>query len=311
VITATQMLESMIQNPRPTRAEVSDVANAIYDSTSAVMLSGETAVGLYPIETVKMMKSIVMEAEKDFDYREFFQQLAKTDFNDISTSVALASVRTAYSSHAQAIFVFTSSGLTTRSVSRFRPQMPIVALTSKPKLYHQMAVSWGVHPVEPFAVQNIEEAFAYTSRLGMKCGIVKEGDLVIVTAGSPFGVSGTTNMMLVESIGNVIVRGHPSMGRKVTGKVALIHSAQEKTAEQIQDRIVVLSRCEDADVPRLKQALGIILQNAPEDSSSELAATQCAVLYDIPVLIRADSAMGLLREDQIVTLDPQQGVVYR
>ncbi len=200
VITATQMLESMIQNPRPTRAEVSDVANAIYDSTSAVMLSGETAVGLYPIEAVKMMKSIAMEAEKDFDYRTFFQHLSEIDLNDISTSVALASVRTAYCSHACAIFVFTSSGLTTRHVSRFRPQMPIIALTSNHKLYHQMALSWGVLSMEPYAAKNIQEAFARTVELAQQHELVHKGDLVIVTAGSPFGISGTTNMMLVERL---------------------------------------------------------------------------------------------------------------
>ena len=203
------MLESMIKNPRPTRAEVSDVANAIYDSTSAVMLSGETAVGQYPIETVKMMKSIVQETEKDFNYSEFFNRNSRTDFNDVSNSVALAAVKTAYSAQARGIFCFTNSGFTARVVSRFRPEMPIVALTPHRKIYHQMALHWGVIPVDPAAAaKNAEEAFSITSCFALKKGIVRYGDLVVVTSGAPFGISGTTNMMLVESIGDVLVRGH-------------------------------------------------------------------------------------------------------
>jgi pyruvate kinase len=311
VITATQMLESMIQNPRPTRAEVSDVANAIYDSTSAVMLSGETAVGLYAIDAVKMMKSIVRETEKDFAYRDFFLHLGKTDFNDISNSVALATVKTAYSSHAKAIFVFTSSGLTMRLVSGFRPEMPIIALTPSLKRFHQMALMWGVIPVPCFAVQNSEEAFTYTSTQALRMNLVQEGDLVVVTAGSPFGVSGTTNMMLVESIGNVLVRGQPFQGKRVYGKVALLHSVDEKQETSAQDRIVVITRCDETYLPSLKKAIGIILQNSPEDLSSEHYARQFAHLLNLPVLVRADGAMGLLHEDQQVLLDPEKGVVFK
>ena len=200
VITATQMLESMIKNPRPTRAEVSDVANAIYDSTSAVMLSGETAVGQYPIETVKLMKSIVEEAEKGFNYRDFFEQESRNGFNDVSHSVALSSVKAAYSIRAKGIFCFTSSGFTSRMVSRFRPEMPIVVLTHALKIYHQMALYWGVIPVLPFAASDVHEAFDVTSRFALQQGIVQPKDLVVVTAGDPFGIKGTTNMMLVKSI---------------------------------------------------------------------------------------------------------------
>lgn len=201
VVTATQMLESMIKNPRPTRAEVSDVANAIYDSTSAVMLSGETAVGLYPVETVKMMKSVVQEAENDFNYRTFFEKEAKANGYDVSYSVALAAAKTAYSANAKAIFVFTNSGFTARLLSRFRPEMPIIALSSHLKTYHQLSFNWGIVSVRPAEVNNIEEAFKLASDFALKQHLVQLGDLVIVTAGSPFGVSGTTNMMMVKKVG--------------------------------------------------------------------------------------------------------------
>lgn len=213
VVTATQMLESMIKNPRPTRAEVSDVANAIYDSTSAVMLSGETAIGQYPIETVKMMKSIVEEAEKDFNYQEFFIQQSRGECNDVSSSVAVACVKTGYNTNAKAIFTFTNSGFTARLISRFRPGMPIFALTPYYKTYHQLALSWGIVPVDPSDARNIQEAFQIVSSFALKDKLVSYGDRVVITAGSPFGVSGTTNMMIIETIGNAFTREQPILIR--------------------------------------------------------------------------------------------------
>ena len=202
VITATQMLESMIHNIRPTRAEVSDVANAIYDSTSAVMLSGETAVGLYPIETVKIMKDIILEAEKEFDYQEFFQRDSQNISPDVSSSVAAAAVKTAYALGAKAIFVFTSTGSTARLISRFRPAMPVFALTPTKESYPRMAILWGVTPVDPYPASTMEEAFSLISDFVKKKGAVKNGDFVLVTAGVPFGISGSTNMMIVSKIGD-------------------------------------------------------------------------------------------------------------
>ena len=309
VITATQMLESMIKNPRPTRAEVSDVANAIYDSTSAVMLSGETAVGAYPIETVQLMKSTIQEAEKDFNYRDFFNRESRTESNDVSNSVALASVKTAYGSQAKGIFCFTSGGFTGRMVSRFRPEMPIVVLTHNPKVYNQMALNWGIIPVDPTSASNVQEALSITSCFALQKGIVRYGDLVVVTAGSPFGISGTTNMMLVESIGDVLVRGKSNVGRRVHGKVALLHTAERQT--ETRGRIVVISRCDESYFPALKNALGLVLQNHPDDSDSELCILEMAKKLDIPVLTRADGAMALLRDGQIVTLDPNKGIIYK
>lgn len=309
VITATQMLESMIKNPRPTRAEVSDVANAIYDSTSAVMLSGETAVGAYPIETVKLMKSTVQEAEKDFNYRDFFKRESRTDSNDVSNAVALASVKTAYGSDAQAIFCFTSSGFTGRMVSRFRPEMPIVVLTHNPKIYNQMALNWGIIPVDPTSASNVQEALQITSCFALQKGIIRYGDLVVVTAGSPFGISGTTNMMLVESIGDVLVRGKPHAGHRVHGKVILLHTGERQ--EETRGRIVIISRCDESYLASIERALGLVLQNHPDDSDSERCILEIAKRLDIPVLTRADGAMTLLRNGQIVTLDPNKGIIYK
>jgi len=200
VITATQMLESMIYHPRPTRAEVSDVANAIYDSSSAVMLSGETAMGFYPISVVQMMKSIIQEAEDKFLYDEFFQTTSTHHLRNISFSVAKAAVKTAYNLEAKAIFALTSSGLTARVISSFRPKMPIIVLTPSQEVYYQMALTWGVIAAPPCSVESVEEAFIYLANFAKQRKIVSPADTVVLTAGSSFGVKGSTNMLIVEKI---------------------------------------------------------------------------------------------------------------
>jgi pyruvate kinase len=197
VVTATQMLESMIHNPRPTRAEVSDVANAIYDSTSCVMLSGETAVGQYPVETVRMMRSVIEETESDFDYLAFLERAEKGEKWDIAFSVALAAVKTAYTAKAKAIIASTQSGFTARLISRFRPKMPILVHTSSLKTYQQLALNWGVIPVPPLPAKSLEDVFKIATSFAIDRNILQPGDLVVTTSGSPFGVSGTTNTMIV------------------------------------------------------------------------------------------------------------------
>ncbi len=199
-VTATQMLESMITNPRPTRAEASDVANAIYDGTTAVMLSGETAVGKYPIETVKIMKSIILEAEQDFDYATFFEKHTKIQYTDVPSAVTLASVKTAYTLGAKAIFAFTRGGSTARLISRLRPKMPIIALTTVEKTYQQLALNWGVIPVLCTECNDVEQAFKEVSSYALQHHKVSFGDVVVMTSGTPFWVSGTTNTIRVEVI---------------------------------------------------------------------------------------------------------------
>lgn len=199
-VTATQMLESMIANPRPTRAEASDVANAIYDGTTAVMLSGETAVGKYPVDAVKIMKSIIHEAENDFDYQGFFEQHTKMQYTDVPSAVTLAAVKTAYTLGAKAIFAFTRSGSNARLISRLRPQMPIIAPTTVEKTYQQLAIHWGVTPVLCSECKDVEDAFKEASAYAINHHKIFYGDLSVMTSGSPFWVSGTTNTIRVETI---------------------------------------------------------------------------------------------------------------
>jgi pyruvate kinase len=311
VVTATQMLESMIHNPRPTRAETSDVANAIYDSTSAVMLSGETAIGRYPVETVNVMREIIQAAEEDFNYRAFLDQHAPLVYHDVPSAVTLSTVKTAYSSNAKAIFAFTRRGSTARLLSRLRPKMPIIAMSSNEKSYHQLAFNWGVIPFKDGPCGSVEESFDKISQFALEEQIVSYGDLIVMTAGNPFGISGTTNMMIVESIGNVLVRGHEGHGEKIHGNVVIALSPKAKEPYAVKDHILVISKCNEEYLPLLKEASAIILQNHVNDIDSEKYAKETAIALGKPILLRADEACRILKEGQLVTLDPVKAFVYK
>lgn len=310
-VTATQMLESMINNPRPTRAEASDVANAIYDSTSAVMLSGETAVGKHIMEVMNVMTSIVKEAEADFDYRNFFDQHSRFLYHDVPSALTLAAVKTAYSSDAKAIFAFTSGGSTARLLSRLRPSMPIIALTSNEKCYHQMAFNWGVISVLNDHCNSISEAFNTLSTFALENHLVEYGDLVVVTAGSPFGISGTTNMMMVENIGDVLVRGENGHGKKIHGNVIIVLSSEATRAYSVRGLLLVLARCDESYLPLIRESAGVILQNHINDTDSEKICIEAAARFNKPYIVRADAATRILKDGQLVTLDPDKNLVYK
>lgn len=199
VITATQMLESMIQNPRPTRAEITDVANAVYDGTSAIMLSGETAVGKHPIDAVRTMATIAEATENHIDYiRQFNISDGKKD--DITNAISHATVTTAHDLGAKAIITVTKSGSTAKIISKHRPSSMIIGCTTSPKVWRQINMSWGVVPVLCEEKYNSDELFAHAVEVSKKNNLVTEGDIVVITAGIPLGISGTTNMLKVDRI---------------------------------------------------------------------------------------------------------------
>lgn len=315
VVTATQMLESMIHHPRPTRAEVSDVANAVYDGTDLVMLSGETAVGNYPIEAALVMKQTILAAEKDMHYRNIFSRETDTrPFFSTAISIAMAAVQTAYVSNAKGIIALTSNGLTARMMAAFRPEMPIIAITADRASYHQLACFWGVIPFFQ-KVSDLEEGVECGSEWLLEQGKAENGDLVIVTSGSPFGVGGTTNMIRINHIGQVIVRGKPATGeeipdKKVSAPVTLAAFKENILSSQVSGKIAVILFCDKHCEPLLKDAVGIILQNHPYDLHSEKWAYQIAKKLDIPLLVQANAATHILKENQEVTIDPRKGVVF-
>ena len=201
VITATQMLDSMMRNPRPTRAEVSDVANAVYDGTSCVMLSGETAGGKYPVEALSAMLEIVTEAEASIDYWKRFQkQLVVTASNNINDAITHTCCLTARDLNATAILAASSSGRTARMICRFRPACPVAALTMQEKTRRQLAICWGVTPFLTGEVNSTDRIFSLSAEVAVKEGLVRTGDTVVITAGVPLGKSGSTNLIKAQVI---------------------------------------------------------------------------------------------------------------
>lgn len=200
VITATQMLESMRYNPRPTRAEVTDVANAIIDGTSAIMLSGETAAGLYPIEAVKTMARIAERTEADINYRKKFLNIEIPEYANVTNAISHASCTTAHDLMAAAIITVTKLGKTARMLSRFRPEMPIIACSPEISSCRHMNMSWGVFPVLIPEMTGTDELLETAVNAAKEHGCVQPGDLVVITAGIPLGVSGTTNMLKVQEV---------------------------------------------------------------------------------------------------------------
>ncbi len=207
VITATQMLDSMMRNPRPTRAETSDVANAIYDGTSAIMLSGETSVGKYPIETLQAMNDIAVCAEADINYVRRFVNMEASVTSNITNAISHATCTTAHDLGASAIITVTRSGHTARMISKYRPACPIIATTSSKKSYHQLSLEWGVTPYMMASQHTTDEIFEKSVQTAMDNDCIKSGEIVVITAGVPVGISGTTNIVKVHIAGNVLVRG--------------------------------------------------------------------------------------------------------
>ena len=202
VITATQMLESMIKNPRPTRAETTDVANAIYDGTSAIMLSGETAAGMWPIEAVKTMSTIALRAERSINYRKRFENMEPEETQNVTYAISHAACTTAHDLAAVAILTVTKSGTTAKMISKNRPAMTIIGCTTEPRVRRQLNLSWGVKPLIISEQSNTDELFIAATNAARTEKLLTEGDLVVITAGVPVGMSGKTNLLKVHVIGD-------------------------------------------------------------------------------------------------------------
>jgi len=202
VITATQMLDSMMKNPRPTRAETTDVANAIYDGTSAIMLSGETASGAYPLEALRTMVKIAVRAEADIDYKKRFRLLETCQSPDITDAISRATVTTAHDLNAKMIITVTTSGKTARMISRYRPECMILGCTTDPIVYRQLNMAWGVTPLLIPLEHDTFELFEHAVKAVEDAGYLTDGELAVLTAGVPLGTSGTTNMIKVQIAGS-------------------------------------------------------------------------------------------------------------
>ncbi len=306
VITATQMLDSMIHNPRPTRAEATDVANAVYDGTSAIMLSGETAVGKYPIESLVTMSRIAEHTENNIHYRTRFNTSMPDICTSVTSAISLATCSTAHSLGASAIIAFTKSGRTARMVSSFRPALPIIACSPVEKVCHQLALSWGVCPVLGKEQDNTDRLFEHAVERAKSTGLVKHGEVVVITAGVPIGISGTTNTLKVHIVGNVLVKGTGYNNMVANGKLCVAQS--EQTARDLFEPgdILVMPHTSNGLMDLLKEASGIITEQGGMDSHAVIVG----LTLGIPVLCDVENATSILKNGTSVTLDSARGMVY-
>lgn len=306
VITATQMLDSMIRNPRPTRAETTDVANAIYDGTSAVMLSGETAIGKYPVETVKTMASIAERTENDIDYVKRLNQMNFDSRMDVSNAISHATCTTAHDLCASAIIVLTYSGATARQLSRFRPACPIIAPTLSTKARRQLNLSWGVIPIMSEERGNTDELFDHAVECAQATGLVKDGDLVVITGGAPIGISGTTNIMKVHLVGHILVSGRGMTKLCRTANVCIAKDMETLKANFDEGDILVTDMVTMEMIPIIKKASGIISEETGDSNNAMILAAA----LDIPVITGATGATKILKSGTTITMDGSRGLVY-
>ncbi|MDL2234181.1 pyruvate kinase [Ruminococcaceae bacterium OttesenSCG-928-L11] len=306
VITATQMLESMIQNPRPTRAEATDVANAIYDGTSAIMLSGETAAGLYPVRAVRTMARIAESTERDINYRGRFENAKYALENDnVTNAISHATCTTAYDLGASSIITVSMSGRTARNISKYRPEIPIIGSTASERTYRQLAMSWGVIPSLIEMEDDLDALFDNAVKSAQALGHVKSGDLVVITTGVPLGMSGTTNLLKVHIAGDVLVKGHGIGGTSACGRLCVVQSEKEAQMKFRENDILVISQTTNELFPLLKKASAIVTE---EDGANSHAAIVGSAL-DIPVIVGAQNATNLLKNGTVVTVDAERGFV--
>jgi len=307
VITATQMLDSMIRNPRPTRAEASDVANAIYDGTSAVMLSGETAAGKYPLETIAVMSKIVEKAESSMDYwKRFTSQPAEFNIS-VTNAISHATCTTALDLKASAIISVTQSGHTARMIARFRPACPIIATTTNPKVQRQLNLSWGVLPYLVPVANTTDEMFDMGIEKALESGLVKNGELAVITAGVPAGISGTTNTLKVHIVGKVLVQGLGIGDASVTGELCVVENTKEALDKFCDGNILVAPSTNNEILPVIKRASAIIV----EEGGQACHAATVGLALDIPVIVGATNATRILKTGSVVTVDAERGLVLR
>ncbi len=307
VITATQMLDSMVRNPRPTRAEVSDVANAIIDGSDAIMLSGETASGAWPVEAVETMAQIALETESEIDY-EFTMAIRLTNqTKTVQSAISAAVCRAANQLDAKAIITGTQSGSTARNVAKFKPKSTIVAITPFEEVARKLACTWGIYPIVSEHYESTDDLIEKTTEAAKAKGFVKDGDLVVISAGIPVNYRGSTNLMKIHIIGDVLVEGksYEQTQSFISGIAVMAGSAKEAIDRIEAGDILVVDKLTNEYLKCLPEVGGIVVQT--EEISSEISVE--IIKNQIPLVYGAKNAMSTLKNGALVTVDGKRGIV--
>jgi pyruvate kinase len=305
VITATQMLDSMINNPRPTRAEITDVANAVYDGTSAVMLSGETAAGQFPVEAVRTMAAIANRTEADINYFGRMLKMTTDAHLGISDATAHAACTTATDTNASAIISVSKSGATARRISKYRPETPIVACVMDLQIQRQLALTWGVTPIlMPFA-ENTDDMIDFSVEAAKEVGLVEDGDIVVVTAGIPAGVSGTTNIMKVHLVGSCLITGVGVGKEMAKGHLCICRNLTEIASKFKQGDVLVIPQTSNEMLPYILKAAAVITEEAGLSSHAAVVGLST----NKAVIIGAVGATKILHDGLYVSVDCKRGIV--
>ena len=310
IVTATQMLDSMIVNPRPTRAEISDVANAIYDGTSAIMLSGETAAGAYPVEALKTMSAIAERTEQ-----EGFHLRSRTmDSNpgkiSVSDATAHAACLTARDVNAAAIVTVSESGTTARLLSKYRPQQPIIACVMREQVQRQLSLSWGITPLMMSLAHSTDELIEMSTALAKENGYLHNGELAVVTAGVPVGVSGTTNMIKIHMVGNCLATGvgvGPENNDVASGKACVCRTMDEVRAKFKPGMVLVVPSTSNEMLSFVRDAAALVVEEPGLNSHAAIAGK--ALLK--PTVVGAAGATSHIRDGLMVAVDCAHGSVQR
>lgn len=304
VITATQMLDSMIRNPRPTRAEVTDVANSIYDGTDAIMLSGETAAGKYPIESIETMARIAKRIESTLDYENILRKRQSQKAITVTNAISHASCTTAVDIEANAIITATTSGYTAKAVSSYRPKSPIIAFVNSERVRRQLALIWGVETILGHKVDSTDEMFEQSVSLALKEGYVNLGDTVVITAGVPVGKTGTTNLIKVHIVSEIITSGIGIGTKNVTGIARII----ENDSDEFNAGDIFVGRFTDIDfIEKIKKSSAIVV----EEGGLTSHAAVVGVSLGIPVIVGASNITKNIKSGEEITLDINRGTIYR
>lgn len=306
VITATQMLDSMIRNPRPTRAEVSDVANAIFDGTDCIMLSGETASGNYPVGSLNTMAKIAERTEQSLNYREMIEKRKLISTTTVPDAISYAACTTAAELGASAIITITMTGSTARRVSKYRPGQPIIAATPFEAVARKLSIVWGIHPVLTGRAESANEIMAESVNKALESELVKKGDLVVIAAGVPAGFTGTTNMLKVCIVGDILVKGMGMGTKPAYGNALVIGRKKAADCDINEGDIIVVSKLRNEFIPLLYKAAGVISE---EGGFTSHLAVEC-ITRGIPVITGALGAVDLIKNGTMITLDPSRGLVF-